>query len=465
MTGTAVPHQQHLSLMPSPSIQLARSLGPLVTVDALQNMTAYDLFVKQLESGSTEASMDAMKRLSVVAKTMGAEQARTVLVPYLTALAQQQPPPVDELLLVLGQELPAVCRLVGSAAAGNSAAGGNTEEIFLPMLERLAAVEETVVREQAVVVIVELAKTAGGVMSQTSGGSSSSSSASTTTDAAFASADGTSSSAATTPAAACSASAPVWMAMIKRLAAADWFTPKVSAAGIIASLFYLVPPTDYIELLNLYKELCVDETPMVRRAAAKHLGSVLAVNSNSSSSSSSTGSSSSSGSSNMMHQRNAAHQQQHRDFCLHVLPRLAADEQDSVRRLAVAAIGEAGTSYGENTAWTAQHWLSLVKDGATDMSWYVYKYSFASASRKKKYYRHASSSFFFLLPVAFVLERYSRIYPHGAILYAFCQYFFLSSHSIITMLKTKYNTKNKQARSTQSLQELFQCRHESRHSK
>jgi serine/threonine-protein phosphatase 2A regulatory subunit A len=365
-----------LSLMPSPSIQLARSLGPLVTVDALQSMSAYDLFVKQLESGSTEASMDAMKRLSVVAKTMGAEQARTVLVPYLTALAQQQPPPVDELLLVLGQELPAVCRLVGSGGASASGAGGvsNTEELFLPMLERLAAVEETVVREQAVVVIVELAKAAGGLVSQTSSSCSSSSgaaSASTTVDAASAAstaADGTTTTTAVTTApsstsasAAAAPSAPVWMAMIKRLAAADWFTPKVSAAGIIASLFYLVPPTDYIELLNLYKELCVDETPMVRRAAAKHLGSVLAVNSNSSSSSSS--------SSISIMQRNAVHQQQHRDFCLYVLPRLAADEQDSVRRLAVAAIGEAGTSYGENTAWTAQHWLNLVKDGATDMSW------------------------------------------------------------------------------------------------
>jgi serine/threonine-protein phosphatase 2A regulatory subunit A len=326
-----------LSLMPSPSIQLARSL-PTVSVDALANMSAYDLFQKQLESGSTEAAMDAMKRLGVVAKTMGAEQCRTVLVPYLTALAQAQPPPVDELLLVLGQELPTVCRLV------------SVPEDFLPMLERLAAVEETVVREQAVVVIVELAKTAGGLNSQTTG---------PCTVSTASGADGTSSSSTTTGTATTgptpSAAAPVWMAMIKRLTAADWFTPKVSAAGIIASLFNLVPPTDYTELLNLYKELCVDETPMVRRAAAKHLGSVLAVNSNSS----------------LNSNRNAAHQQQHKDFCLHVLPRLAADEQDSVRRLAVAAIGEAGPSYGENTAWTAQHWLGLVKDGATDMSWYV----------------------------------------------------------------------------------------------
>ena len=252
---------------------------------------------------------------------MGAAQAKTALIPYLTTLATAQPPPVDELLLVLGQEISSVARLVGAP------------EEFLPMLERLAAVEETVVRDQAVTVLNELAKSTAEKKSNTataatdndeSGGTSSTNSPST-----------------------------VWMAMIKRLAAADWFTPKVSAAGVIASLFAVAPsPSDTTELLSLYKELCTDETPMVRRAAAKHLGGVLQACCASSSSS-----------------KMPVQQSQAREFCLSVLPRLASDEQDSVRRLAVASLGEAGAMYGENPSWTAQHWLPLVKEGSTDMSW------------------------------------------------------------------------------------------------
>ena len=60
----------------------------------------------------------------------------------------------------------------------------------------------------------------------------------------------------------------------------------------------------------------------------------------------------------------------------HVAPVAAVDlqrqEQDSVRLLAVASLANAGSSFGEHAAWTTQYWLPIVKDGSTDMSWYVY---------------------------------------------------------------------------------------------
>jgi hypothetical protein len=39
--------------------------------------------------------------------------------------------------------------------------------------------------------------------------------------------------------------------------------------------------------------------------------------------------------------------------------------------LAVAALAQAGPSYGEHPTWTVQNWLPVLKDGSTDMSWYV----------------------------------------------------------------------------------------------
>lgn len=280
------------SILPAPSIQLARSLQAL-TVEEVSAMSAYELFQKQIESGSAEAATDAMKRLSVVAVTLGVQETKDKLVPYLTNLVQSQPAPSDELLLLLGQELVKVVTFCGTQTPA---------EHFIPILERLAAVEETVVREQAVKVIAQVAQQAP------------------------------------------PADATLFVALIKRLATADWFTPKVSAAGIAPAVLALpsLPPTAVAELLNtVYKELCHDETPMVRRAAAQHWGKVL-----------------------------AAVGVDYKDtFAAVTLPRLAADEQDSVRRLAVSALGDVGPAFEAVPQWTAQHWLPMVRDGSTDLSW------------------------------------------------------------------------------------------------
>jgi serine/threonine-protein phosphatase 2A regulatory subunit A len=277
-----------MSLLPSPSIQLARSLP--VGIDDLKDMSAFDLFQSQLESNSTEAEIDAMKRLAVVAITMGKDDAQATLIPYLTQIGTAQPLPSDELLLILGQELPAVAKFIGPACVVD----------FLPLLERLAAVEETVVRDQAVVALCELLGQAGTGLD-----------------------------------------AIPWTALAKRLGSADWFTAKVSACGVVASILQL-NNSNSEELLALYKDLCQDETPMVRRAAAKHIGKVLGV---------------------------AGYEQ--RDFCTATLPVLCRDEQDSVRLLAIGSLADAGSSFSVHPSWTATNWLPLVKDGSTDMSWRV----------------------------------------------------------------------------------------------
>ncbi|KAL7568908.1 hypothetical protein ACA910_015554 [Epithemia clementina (nom. ined.)] len=358
-------------------------------------MSAYELFQKQIESGSTEASLDAMKRLSVVAITMGPEAIQTQLLPYLTALVTQSstpgaatatalaaaasspggtgggantahlPPPSDEWLLLLAQELKLVSRFYLSANGNNNTTITSATTVtnkkyavedFLPILERLAAVEETVVREEAVSVFAEIAQKAAAAIAP----------------------------AAVSP----HPVASVWMSLIKRLVNADWFTPKVSAAGILPHLFAIInncnsspnnsnnsnapsPPAMMmmmdggdevpamgsssssssslhpaaLELLALYKELCTDETPMVRRAAAQHLGLCLA---------------------------HSGWAYRDEGLAITTLTRLCHDEQDSVRRLAVVALADASTTYCQQSPqWTAQHWLPLLKEASTDLSWRV----------------------------------------------------------------------------------------------
>jgi hypothetical protein len=58
----------------------------------------------------------------------------------------------------------------------------------------------------------------------------------------------------------------------QRLATGEWFTSRVSAAGLFATAYPRCPGPVKVELRQLYGQLARDETPMVRRAAAQKLG-------------------------------------------------------------------------------------------------------------------------------------------------------------------------------------------------
>ena len=63
--------------------------------------------------------------------------------------------------------------------------------------------------------------------------------------------------------------------MVKRLAEAEWFTPRCSAAALIAPVYRkLKSASARTQLLDSFKTMLSDETPMVRRALARTLGSL-----------------------------------------------------------------------------------------------------------------------------------------------------------------------------------------------
>lgn len=62
------------------------------------------------------------------------------------------------------------------------------------------------------------------------------------------------------------------LAMSQRLGSGEWFTSRVSACGLFATAYPRCTPMLKAELRQLYTQLCRDETPMVRRAAAQKLG-------------------------------------------------------------------------------------------------------------------------------------------------------------------------------------------------
>lgn len=332
-TAVGSDQQQHapiagpLASGTTPSLTLARSLN--CEPDALMSMPPFDLFVAQLSSDSTEARVDAMKKLAIVGEAMGPEETLTKLIPYLTEnIANNEKDDDDEILLILAGQL---ALLVPGLVPGHAAVP------LLPILERLCSIEETVVRDKAVETMNKV------VPLLTPGG------------------DGS--------------PFGLLLATSKRLAGADWFTAKVSAAGILPATYAFWQAHGKKgesdneakrELRILFKDLSEDDTPMVRRSAAKHLGRfVEAV----------------AGLTETANElvKNGKVQpvildENKRLVTYELVPifqALSSDEQDSVRLLAVSCAGSMGCGLAREPGVTAEVVLPVVRGGCADLSWRV----------------------------------------------------------------------------------------------
>jgi serine/threonine-protein phosphatase 2A regulatory subunit A len=63
--------------------------------------------------------------------------------------------------------------------------------------------------------------------------------------------------------------------MLSRLATKEWFTARISSAGLMASAFPKLTKDQQLEHLALFARLCQDDTPMVRRVSAQYLGKMV----------------------------------------------------------------------------------------------------------------------------------------------------------------------------------------------
>jgi serine/threonine-protein phosphatase 2A regulatory subunit A len=129
----------------------------------------------------------------------------------------------DEILLALAEELgQGFVEYVGGEAYAH---------LILVVLESLAAVEETLVRQKAAESITKVCAALSQPQIE-----------------------------------------EYYLPLLKRLSTGEWFTSRTSATALYAAAYPLAATATRDEMRRMFAALCTDDTPMVRRAAAKELG-------------------------------------------------------------------------------------------------------------------------------------------------------------------------------------------------
>ncbi|KNZ79549.1 Protein phosphatase PP2A regulatory subunit A, partial [Termitomyces sp. J132] len=180
------------------------------------------ILMDELRSEDVQLRLNAIHSIPTIALALGSDRARGELVPFLQDSVDDE----DEVLLALAEEL-----------------GRNFEEyiggkeyahVLLGPLENLSSVEETLVRDKAAESITKIAA----VLSQAQ-------------------------------------LEDHYIPLVKRLSLGEWFTSRTSSAALYSAVYAKVSSATQDDLRKSFTALSVDDTPMVRRAAAKWLGPLL----------------------------------------------------------------------------------------------------------------------------------------------------------------------------------------------
>ncbi|XP_027766179.1 serine/threonine-protein phosphatase 2A 65 kDa regulatory subunit A alpha isoform [Empidonax traillii] len=190
----------------------------MAAADGDDSLYPIAVLIDELRNEDVQLRLNSIKKLSTIALALGVERTRSELLPFLTDTIYDE----DEVLLALAEQLGTFTALVG---------GPEFVHCLLPPLESLATVEETVVRDKAVESLRAVSH---------------------------------------------EHSPPDleghFVPLVKRLAGGDWFTSRTSACGLFSVCYPRVSSPVKAELRQYFRNLCSDDTPMVRRAAASKLG-------------------------------------------------------------------------------------------------------------------------------------------------------------------------------------------------
>ncbi|KIK71015.1 hypothetical protein GYMLUDRAFT_254306 [Collybiopsis luxurians FD-317 M1] len=180
------------------------------------------ILMDELRSEDVQLRLNAIHSIPTIALALGPDRARDELVPFLQDSIDDE----DEVLLALAEEL--------GRNFEQYIGGREHAHLLLGPLENLSSVEETLVRDKAAESITKVAAVLSATQIEEH-----------------------------------------CIPLLKRLSSAEWFTSRTSSAALYPAVYDKVSPAIQDDLRKGFAALGSDDTPMVRRAAAKWLGSLL----------------------------------------------------------------------------------------------------------------------------------------------------------------------------------------------
>lgn len=187
------------------------------------NLYPIAVLIDELRTDDVQIRLRSIEKLSIIARALGPERTRDELVPFISETVYDD----DEVLLALAERLGHLIPEVG---------GLDHAYTLLQPLETLSTVEETIVRDKTVESINKIAKQVSNTQIE-----------------------------------------HYFLPLLKRLANGDWYTSKTSACGLFAVCYDNCNNVQQQELRQLFKNLCQDDIPMVRRAACNKMGELIKV--------------------------------------------------------------------------------------------------------------------------------------------------------------------------------------------
>ena len=188
-----------------------------------EEVDALELFKSEMLCPDVSVRLECVRNIDIIAFALGKAKTETSLVPLISdCIKGIFGSDDDEILLAFAKNIPNLIPYLSSDTGPG---------VIVGMLELLAAQDETVIREAAVASLTKMARL-GGDSSQ---------------------------------------------AILMRLFKADWFSQKLSACGLAASVYPNVSVDNKGQIRALYLACANDETPMVKRAAATHLCEMIEV--------------------------------------------------------------------------------------------------------------------------------------------------------------------------------------------
>lgn len=206
------------------------SVPDLSSIDSSNDLFPLALLMDELKHDEVSNRVEAMQKLKIIAKALGPQRTRDELIPFLIDVAQDDE---DEVFVVLAEQLnDTFIPFVG---------GVEFSKYILPPLEILASTEETLVRNKA----VESLNYVASKMSREQILSD-------------------------------------FIPLVEHLSLTEWFSSKCSACGLFLECFKKLQDKSLQDDLNMKKKLFeyyynlgIDDTPMVRRSAAKSLPEII----------------------------------------------------------------------------------------------------------------------------------------------------------------------------------------------